>query len=317
LVDLQNIESELAGGKSESLKIDLEGKAQSLTHLNKLYFTKPQLRKRDVLLYYIRIAPYILPFLKDHPLVLKRYPDGIGGKFFFQKEAPASRPEWLRTASIYSEERKAKMPYVLAEDLADLLYLTNLGCIDHNPWSSSFEDEEHPDFAFFDLDPTPDAEFEDVASVARSITEHLDALGVTPYLKTSGATGFHIYVPLERKYTYEEVRLFARAIGQQVQTELPDLVTFERKVSSRRKGTVLIDAAQNAHGKPLAAAYSLRPFPGAPVSTPISPKELTKQLRPEDLNIQTILDRLRRSGDLWKNFWNDRQRLEDAVERAV
>jgi bifunctional non-homologous end joining protein LigD len=156
-----------------------------------------------------------------------------------------------------------------------------------------------------------------VVTIAKSIYKHLEALGVKAYLKTSGASGFHIFIPLERNYTYEEVRLFAGAIGQQVQMELPDAVTFERKVRSRRKGTVLIDAVQNAQGRPLAAAYSLRPFRGAPVSAPVAPKELTKNLRPEDLNIRTIFDRLRRSGDLWKNFWQDRQRLEDAVKQSV
>ncbi len=315
--DTKELETELAQGHSERLDVDLDGKNLSLTHLNKLYFTKPDLRKRDVLLYYLRIAPYILPFLKDRPLVLKRYPNGIDGKFFFQKEAPASRPEWLKTVLIYSEERKAEMPYFVADDLADLLYLTNLGCIDHNPWSSSFDDEIHPDYVFFDLDPTEGTEFDVVTKIAQSVYKHLDQLGVRPYLKTSGASGFHIFVPLERKYTYDEVRLFAGAIGQQVQAELPELVTFERKVSSRRKGTVLIDTVQNAHGRPLAAAYSLRPFRGAPVSAPVSPKELTSKLRPEDLNIKTIFGRLRHSGDLWKDFWNDRQRLEDAVTRAV
>ena len=311
------LETALARGHGESLDIELDGKTLTLTHLNKLYFTKPDLRKRDVLLYYLRIAPYILPFLKDRPLVLKRYPNGIDGNFFFQKEAPASRPRWLRTVMIYSEERKADMPYFLADDLTDLLYLTNLGCIDHNPWSSSFADEVHPDYVFFDLDPTSGTRFAAVTTVARSIHRHLHALGVRPYLKTSGASGFHIFVPLEPKYTYDEVRLFAGAIGQQVQVELPDLVTFERKVSRRHKGTVLIDTVQNARGRPLAAAYSLRPFPGAPVSAPVHASELTDALRPEDLNSKTIFARLGRSGDLWKDFWKDRQRLEDAVMQAV
>ena len=316
LSDLNEIEKELTQGKRESLDIDLLGKTQSLTHLNKLYFTKPDLRKRDVVLYYLRIAPYILPFLKNRPLVLKRYPNGIDGKFFFQKEAPASRPAWLRTALIYSDERKAKMPYFVADDVADLLYLTNLGCIDHNPWSSSFDDEIHPDYVFFDLDPTEGTEFDVVTKIARSTYKRLDVLGVRPYLKTSGASGFHIFVPLERRYTYDEVRLFAGAIGQQVQAELPELVTFERKVSSRRKGTVLIDTVQNAHGRPLAAAYSLRPFRGAPVSAPVNPKELTSKLRPENLNYKTIFEQLGRTGDLWKDFWDNRQRLEDAVTRS-
>jgi bifunctional non-homologous end joining protein LigD len=140
---------------------------------------------------------------------------------------------------------------------------------------------------------------------------------VRSFLKTSGASGFHIYVPIERKYTYDEARLFAGAIGQRVRDELPDAVTFERTVSKRRKGTVLIDAVQNARGKPLAAAYSLRPFPGAPVSTPVTSAEIGKKIQPADFNIATVLTRLKRAGDLWKTFWDSAQRLDEAVDKAT
>jgi bifunctional non-homologous end joining protein LigD len=136
-------------------------------------------------------------------------------------------------------------------------------------------------------------------------------------MKTSGASGFHMFIPLEPEYTYEEVRLFAGAIGQRVQSELPTLVTSERTVSKRRKGTVLIDALQNAKGKPLASVYSLRPFRGAPVSAPVSPRELAKGFEPKHFNIETIIERLKRPGDLWENFWDNRQRLQDAVKQAT
>jgi bifunctional non-homologous end joining protein LigD len=315
--DPASLEKELAEGSGATLAIELDGKALSLTHLNKVYFPSPELRKRDVLLYYLRISPFILPFLKDRPLVLKRYPNGIESKFFFQKEAPQSRPRWLRTTLIHSEERNGPMPYMMADDLADLLYLTNLGCIDHNPWSSRFDDELHPDYVFFDLDPTEGTGFDVVLAVARAVCKNLRKLRMRAYLKTSGASGFHIYVPLERSYTFEQVRMFAGIVGQQVQAELPGAVTFERKISSRRKGTVLIDTVQNARGKPLAAAYSLRPFRGAPVSTPVAEKEIARNLRPEDLNIESIFTRIKRLGDLWKDFWSDRQRLEDAANRAA
>ncbi|NDQ56830.1 MAG: DNA ligase D [Acidipila sp.] len=316
LAHAKNLEQELAEGKGEALNVELDGKKLSLTHLNKPFFPQPRLRKRDVLLYYLRIAPCLLPFLKDRPLVLKRYPDGIAGKFFFQKEASESRPEWLRTVDIFSKERGATMPYIIANDRATLLYLTNLGCIDHNPWSSCFDDQEHPDYIFFDLDPTEGTPFESALLVASAIYAQLQALELRCYLKTSGASGFHIFVPIVRKYSYEQARLFAGAIGQRVQTELPKLVTFERIVSKRRKGTVLIDALQNALGKPLAAAYSLRPFPGAPVSTPVTESELAKKMRPEQLNVETIFQRLKRYGDLWKDFWENRQLLDEAVNRA-
>jgi bifunctional non-homologous end joining protein LigD len=310
-----DLEEELLRGRGETLSAELDGKKLVLTHLNKIFFPESGFRKRDLLGYYLRVSKYILPFLKDRPMVLKRYPNGINGKFFFQKEAMPHRPPWLETASIYSEERRGKMQYFVADDAATLLYLTNLGCIDHNPWSSRFADERHPDYVFFDLDPTEGTPFDVVCEVAHATHKHLTKLGVHSYLKTSGATGFHIYVPLEPKYSYEQARMFAEAIGQLVKVDLPKQVTFRRLVSARPKGTVLMDAAQNAHGKPLASVYSVRPFPGAPVSTPVSPEEL-RGLRPEAWNIATLPDRLKSRGDLWSDFWKHRQKLEDIVASA-
>jgi bifunctional non-homologous end joining protein LigD len=312
-----DLETELSDGRTESLTADLGGKTLALTHLNKIYFDQPRLRKRDVLLYYLRVAPYIVPFLKDRPMVMKRYPDGIQGGFFFQKEAPSSRPGWLNTVSIFSKERNAKMRYVLANDTPALLYLTNLGCIDHNPWSSRADDLDRPDYIFFDLDPTDGTPFDVVLKVARVIHEELENLKLRSFLKTSGASGFHIYIPVERRYTYKEAQLFAGAIGQRVQSKMPEVVTFERTVSKRRRGTVLIDAIQNAKGKPLAAPYSLRPFSGAPVSTPVTKSELSRKLRAEDLNITAVFKRLKAQGDLWKSFWDAAQRLDEAVAKAT
>jgi bifunctional non-homologous end joining protein LigD len=217
---------------------------------------------------------------------------------------------------IESKDRGEDIPYFLVDDVADLLYLTNLGCIDHNPWSSRAEDQQHPDFVFFDLDPTDGTSFESVLAVARAVEKHLRSIRLRSYLKTSGATGIHIFVPLEPHYSYEEVRLFAGAIGQRVGAELPDLVTSERSVGKRKKGTVLIDALQNSLGKPLAAVYSLRPTSGAPVSTPVSPAELRKGFRPHEFTIETIFTRLKRSRDLWQDFWKHRQNLKEAVSRA-
>jgi bifunctional non-homologous end joining protein LigD len=316
-ISLGELEKELAESKGESIEVELGDKRLSLSHLNKGWFPKrPQLRKRDVLVYYLRIAPHILPFLQRRPMVLKRYPNGIGEKFFFQKEAPASRPEWIRTVKIESKDRGEEIPYFLIDDAADLLYLTNLGCIDQNPWSSCADDQLHPDYVFFDLDPTDGASFEAVLSVARAVEKQLKGLGLPSFTKTSGASGLHIFVPLEPRYTYDDVRLFAGAIGQRVRGELPRLVTSERMVSKRKKGTVLIDTLQNSLGKPLAAVYSLRPVPGAPVSTPVSSAELQKGFVPSDFTYETIFTRLKREGDLWKDFWKHRQKLEDAVQLA-
>lgn len=266
--------------------------------------------------YYLRIAPHMLPFLKDRPMVLKRYPNGIGEKFFFQKEAPASRPEWIKTIDIESKERGRDIAYFLVEDAADLLYLTNLGCIDHNPWSSRADNPQHPDYVFFDLDPTEGADFEAVLEVARAVKDQLDSLKVRYYSKTSGASGLHMFVPLEPDYSYDQVRLFAGSIGQRVRTQLPKLVTAERSISKRKKGTVLIDALQNSLGKPLASIYSLRPISGAPISTPVSPDEVREGFRPQEFNIDTIFSRLKQTPDLWRDFWNHRQSLAKLVRRA-
>jgi bifunctional non-homologous end joining protein LigD len=305
----------LEANGADNLIVTVDGKELKFTHLNKVYFPESNYTKRDLLLYYARMAPYILPFLKDRPMVLRRYPNGIHGQSFFQKEAPIPRPAWLKTASIYSKERKGEMPYVMADDTAALLYLTNLGCIDHNPWSNRVENPNQPDYIFFDLDPTDGTPYASVLKVASAITSRLESIGMAPYLKTSGASGFHIYVPLEPNYTYDQVREFAGAIAQLTEHELPKLVTREREIRKRVKGRTLIDTLQNARGKPLACPYSVRPFPAAPVSAPVTADELTGRLKPETWNMKTLPARLKKQGDLWSDFWEHRQRLETAIER--
>jgi bifunctional non-homologous end joining protein LigD len=301
---------EIGEGKSETLNIDLDGRTLHLTNLNKIYFPESKIRKRDLLAYYYRMADLILPFLKDRPIVMRRYPNGITGKSFFQKEAPSPLPQWLNTATVYSDERGGDMQYVMANDRPSLVFLTNLGCIDHNPWSSRAKSQDYPDYVFFDLDPTPDTPFSTVLRVARAIQRVLRAAQVNYFLKTSGATGFHIYLPLEPVYTYEQARTFAQVISQLVATELPKDTTLERSVSKRPRGRVLLDALQNAKGKPLASVYSVRAFPGAPVSTPVTPKELEGDINPEKWTLRTLDARLREVGDLWKDFWNKRQTLD-------
>ncbi|HEV2494529.1 MAG TPA: DNA ligase D [Terriglobia bacterium] len=311
------IEKELFHGRAENVSVEIDGQQLQFTNLNKVYFPESGYTKRHLLTYYYQIADYLLPFLKDRPLVLRRYPNGIAEKSFFQKDAPESAPKWLRTIAVRHEERPGETHYFVGGERATLLYLTNLGCIDHNPWASRIDDLEHPDYVFFDLDPSEGTEFDTVVSIAQAIHKKLEALGLNVHLKTSGATGFHIYLPIERGYTYEQVRTFADIVGRLVAAEHPREVTEERTVGKRPRGTVLIDAYQNASGRPLAAAYTVRAFPKAPVSTPIAPSELRQGLRPERLNIKTILTRLKKHGDLWADFWSRRQRLEEAVERLA
>ncbi len=307
-------ESQILNATTETLNIQVHGKALHLTHLNKVYFPESTIRKRDLLAYYARVGHLMLPFLKDRPMVLRRYPNGIREKAFFQKEAPESMPDWLERATVYSDERGRDMPYVMANDLAALLYLTNLGCIDHNPWSSRSESQDSPDYVFFDLDPTPGTSFTTVLKIARSIHGILDSIGLVSFLKTSGASGFHIFVPLEPQYTYEQTRVFAELVGRMAADELPGLITFERIVRKRPGGRVLMDALQNARGKPLATVYSARAYPGAPVSTPVTPAELKEDFAADRWNINTLGSRLKTVGDLWKDFWKNRQSLSQALD---
>jgi bifunctional non-homologous end joining protein LigD len=308
------VEKELRGGRGETMDVESDGQRLHFANLNKIYFPAPGVKKRELLAYYYRMARYILPFLKDRPMVLRRYPDGVDGKAFFQKEAPSYLPDWIETATVDSEERGGEMQYILCNSRAVLLYLTNLGCIDHNPWSSRAQSQENPDYVFFDLDPTPDTPFSDVMHVARAIYAMLKSIKMQCFLKTSGASGFHIFIPLEPKYTYEQTRTFAEVVGRLVAADNPKLTTFERTVSKRPKGRILIDALQNAKGKPLACAYSVRAFPSATVSTPLSPDELTTSLSAEQFTVRTFDDRMAEVGDLWADFWKKRQTLDRALE---
>jgi bifunctional non-homologous end joining protein LigD len=310
----EEIERELFEGKQESVTLDFGGKRFRLTHLNKLFFPESGYTKRDLIAYYYRVADYLLPFLKDRPLVLRRYPDGITGQAFFQKNMPDGVPEWIETASVPSEGKRGNIEYVIANDLPSLLYLTGLGCIDHNPWSSRRDDQEHPDYFFFDLDPADGTEFSVVLTIARSLYEKLTEVGVKVFMKTSGATGFHMYLPVEPVYTFEQLRMFGEIFAQLVSAEHPELVTHERTVAKRLSGRVMIDVTQNSLGRPLAAVYTVRAFRKASVSAPVEMKELRPTLKPESLNIKTVLKRLQQKGDLWADFWRSRQRIEGAIE---
>jgi bifunctional non-homologous end joining protein LigD len=314
LTDKKEIEAELFSGKQESVTLDFQGKRFRLTHLNKVFFPESGYTKRDLVAYYYRISEYLLPFLKDRPLVLRRYPDGIKGQAFFQKNMPEGVPKWIETVSIPSEGKREDIQYVIANDLASLLYLTGLGCIDHNPWSSRRDDLEHPDYFFFDLDPADGTEFANVLTIARALHEKLTQVGLKIFMKTSGATGFHIYLPVERIYTFEQLRMFGEIFAQLVTAEHPELVTHERIVSKRRPGRVLIDVTQNSLGRPLAAAYTVRAFPKAPVSTPVEIKELRPTLEPERFNMKNLFSRVKEKGDLWADFWQSRQRIEPVLE---
>ncbi len=310
----RKIEEELRRGTSESVFVEIDGRRLHLTNLNKIYFPDDGYTKRDLLAYYFRVAPLMLPFLKDRPLVLRRYPDGIDGKAFFQKDAPKETPEWVKAAAIRSEDKNKPIRYVQANDRASLIYLTNLGCIDHNPWSSRYDNPDHPDYIFFDLDPTPQTSFPTVAKVGMLLLESLKKLGMPAFPKTSGATGLHIFLPVEPRYTFEQARMFVEAVASMVDKEHSGLITFERSVSKRPRGMVYMDVHQNSRGQSLASVYSIRAFPQAPVSAPLKVAELTGNVDPSRWNLRSMEERITKAGDLWVDFWKKRQRLESLLD---
>ncbi len=279
------------------------------TNLNKLFFPKDGYRKRDLLNYYDAVASLIVPHLKDRPLSLKRYPNGIEEPYFFQKEVAESFPKWLRT-----ETAADGITYVIGEDRATLLFLVNLGCIDHNPWMSRMGSLEHPDYVLFDLDPQ-ECGYEKIVEAALLIRRRLDKMELEGYPKTTGGDGMHIYVPLEPRYTYEQVRSFAELIAALSARERPDLFTTPRAVAKREKGKVYFDWQQIAMGKTISSPYSVRAYAGAPVATPLTWREVTHKLRPEQFHIGNVLARFDRVGDLFEGVLKRKQTLETALEK--
>jgi bifunctional non-homologous end joining protein LigD len=312
----KRIQTELAEGTSDNIFVEVDGRRLHFTNLNKVYFPKDGYRKRDLLSHYFWAAPMILPLLKDRPLVLRRYPNGIEEPAFFQKDAGKGTPDWVKTVSIVSEDRGRVVRYIVANDRPTLLYLTNLGCIDHNPWSSRYDDQDHPDYVFFDLDPSEGTPFSTVIKFGKLFLETLEKFEVTAFAKTSGATGFHIFVPIEPRYAYEQVRLFVQAVSGTVAQKNPGVLTSERTVKKRTRGSIYVDAHQNSRGQSLACAYSVRAFQHAPVSTPVRIGDLRGDLKPEKWNIETIRARVDNVGDLWAPFWKSRQQLETLLKHS-
>jgi bifunctional non-homologous end joining protein LigD len=297
----------------DQVQLDLDGRELSLTHLNKIYFPKAKISKCDVLSYYATVSPYLLPFLKDRPLVLHRYPNGIAGGAFYQKEAGAYIPDWIRTVDIFSETKKQDVSYFLIDDLASLLYLTNLGCIEHNPFSARADDLEKPDYMFIDLDPTEGTSFARVMRAAKLIAEVLEHAKLKTFLKTSGATGLHIFVPIAREYGFDHIRALLEIVTRIAVDREKGLLTRIHRVRDRPKNTVFVDVRQNAYGQSLASVFSLRPREGAPVSTPITWTELKPDFRPESWNLGSVLADLPRRAKLWEKFFDHAQTLEGAL----
>jgi bifunctional non-homologous end joining protein LigD len=310
----EEVGAELASGRAANVVVAIEDREFRLTNLNKVYYPQQGYAKRRVLYYYYQIADCILPFLRNRPMVLRRTPDGITGQQFFQKEAGEDAPPWIDTVRLASDRRK-EINYFLCNDLAALLFLSNLGCIEHNPWASSVGSLDRPDYLFFDLDPVEGTAYDTVVEVAAGIQQLLRRLELPAFLKISGATGFHMWLPVEPVYTFEQVRTFTEIVARVIAARMPGQVTLERAVGKRDPGKIYIDYSQNGQGRPLTVVYSARPFPGAPVSAPVSEQELRPGLDPAEFTILTLPERLRNRGDLWEGFWKARQRLEPALAR--
>ncbi len=299
--------------KESTLTID--GRTLKFTNLKKVFYPDEGYTKRDVLNYYDAVSGLILPYLKDRPLSLKRYPNGIKEEFFFQKDTPETAAPWLRTELIDSEHNQKPIRYVFAGDRASLLYLVNLGCIDHNPWMSRFEHLDNPDFILIDLDPQ-ECPFEMIVEAALLVKKLLDRIGLTGYPKTTGGDGMHVYIPIEPVYSYEEARTFAELIARLVIAEKPQMFTTPRSVAKRQRNRVYFDYLQIGKSKTIAAPYVLRAYPGAPVATPLEWSEVIRGLDPKQFNITNAVDRFTEKGDLFEGVLTRPQAIEVALERV-
>jgi bifunctional non-homologous end joining protein LigD len=267
-----------------------------VTHPDKIFFPKEKYTKGDVIAYYRVMAPYILPYLKDRPESLHRFPNGIKEESFFQKDVDHQPPPWVRTTNIHSDTEDRDLNYLICDDERTLVYIANLGCIEINPWSSRAESLDKPDYAIFDLDPEG-ISFDEVIRAAHEIKKVLDSGGIASYCKTSGATGLHILIPTHARYSYDQVKNFVEIIMRTVQKRLPNTTSVERSPKKRQK-RVYLDYLQNRRGQTIAAPYCIRPREGAPVSTPLDWKEVKKGLDPAKFTMKTILNRIKKKGDI-------------------
>ncbi len=284
---------------SEEVVLRFGDRDVRLTNLKKLFWKKLKITKRDLLQYYADIAPYLLPHLVDRAMVMKRYPNGAEGDFFYMKRAPDPRPEWIEICTI-DHGSAGIIDFPMVQDLPSLMWLINLGCIDLNPWYARCDDVNRPDFLHFDLDPVPGATFDRVREVALRTRDILLQLKMPVYAKTTGSRGIHIYVPIQRGPAQQEVWAFAKAIAIELESRHPKIVTAEYRKAKRPHGRVLVDYNQNRWGATLASIYSVRPTAVASVSTPVTWDEIEGGVRIEDFRIDNVRQRVRKLGDLWK-----------------
>jgi bifunctional non-homologous end joining protein LigD len=275
-----------------------------LTRLDKVLYPAAGITKQDVLTYYIRMAPFLLPFLYHRPVTMHRFPDGVEVEGFYEKDAPAGTPDYVDIFTHWSETAGRDVHFVMCNNLDTLIWIANLASLEIHTTLSTADSYTSPDLLLFDIDPEPPLTFDAVIDIAHVVREHLENRGIRPFVKTSGKKGVHIVIPLVSGYAFSEVRDFAYGIGRDIARDTPGVVSEFSQ--SRDAGTVFIDYLQNAHGKTMAAPYSLRATPGATVSAPVHWEELRRGLRPEDFNIKTVLSR---DKEPWRDIFDDRQEI--------
>ncbi len=279
-------------------RIAVDGREVRLTNLRKIFWPELGLTKGDLIQYYADVAPVLLPHIRDRAMVMKRYPHGAAGEFFFMKRAPSPRPPWIEICSI-DHGSKGVIDSPMIQDRAALLWVINLGCIDLNQWYATCDAVNQPDYVHFDLDPGVGATFERVLETALVVREALDALKMPSVVKTTGSKGLHVYVPIVRGPEQGDVRTFAHVLAQELARRHPALITAEYRVARRPRGRVLVDYNQNRWGSTLASIYSVRPRPAATVSTPVTWPEVEQGVRIEDFTVTNVPARVARLGDLW------------------
>jgi bifunctional non-homologous end joining protein LigD len=284
------------------------GREVRLTNLHKPFWPERGITKGDLIQYYADVAPVLLPHIRDRAMVMKRYPHGAAGEFFFMKRAPEPRPSWIRICPIDHGD-KGVIPFPVIDDVAALLWVINLGCIDLNQWYARCDDVDRPDYLHFDLDPG-DAAFAQVRETALIVREALDTLRMKPLVKTSGSKGLHVYVPIVRGPDQKQVWTFAKALAVELASRHRGLMTSEYKVAKRPKGRVLVDYNQNRWGATLASIYSVRPTPFAGVSTPVTWDEIESGVKTEEFRLDNVRERIGKVGDLWKPLLAARGRAD-------
>lgn len=304
--------------RAGTARVEFAGREVRLTNLSKPFWPERGITKGDLLRYYADVAGVLLPHVEGRAMVMKRYPNGWRGKFFFMKRTPSHAPEWLETCAI-EHGSGSIIDFPVIRHVPGLLWLVNLGCIDLNPWYSRCDDVDRPDVLHFDLDPVPPAGFDRVREAALLVKEALDGLGLPSYPKTTGSKGIHVYVPIVRGPKQKEVWRFAKAFARLMAERRPDLVTAEYRIADRPAGRVLVDYNQNAWGRTLASVYSVRPTPAAAVSAPVTWEEVEAGIEIEDFRLDNMRARIGKVGDLWRPLaWPVKGRVDlEEVTRAL